>query len=259
MKESEIENIKEVLKQRKICVVVPTYNNDRTIVRVLDKIKEYAYDIIVVNDGSTDNTKELLSNYKTTNIIILNHDRNKGKGKALKTGLSKAITLGFKYAITIDADGQHYPEDIPYFVEVNQEHPNAIIVGSRNLNQKNMPKKNTFANKFSNFWFFIQTGCRLSDTQTGFRLYPLTLIKGLNILTSRYEAELELLVFSLWSGIEIYSVPIQVYYPTKEEKVSHFNPFYDFFRISVLNIFLCIMAVVYRLPLKIIKTNRRQR
>jgi glycosyltransferase involved in cell wall biosynthesis len=128
MKESEIENIKEVLKQRKICVVVPTYNNDRTIVRVLDKIKEYAYDIIVVNDGSTDNTKELLSNYKTTNIIILNHDRNKGKGKALKTGLSKAITLGFKYAITIDADGQHYPEDIPYFVEVNQEHTLMLLL-----------------------------------------------------------------------------------------------------------------------------------
>jgi glycosyltransferase involved in cell wall biosynthesis len=257
MKESEIENIKEVLKQRKICVIVPTYNNDKTIIRVLDKIAKYAYDIIVVNDGSTDNTKELLSNYKTTNIITLNHNRNKGKGKALKTGLSKAITLGFKYAITIDADGQHYPEDICRFIEKNEQYPDAIIIGSRNLQQENMPKKNTFANKFSNFWFFMQTGCRLSDTQTGFRLYPLTSIKGLNILTSRYEAELELLVFSLWSGIEIYSVPIQVYYPTKEEKVSHFHPFYDFFRISVLNICLCIMAVVYGLPLKAIKTSRR--
>lgn len=102
-----------------------------------------------------------------------------------------------------------------------------------------MPGTNTFANKFSNFWFAVQTGIRLPDTQTGMRIYPLQRLHGLSLLTSRYEAELELLVFAAWSNEKIIPVPVRVYYPSAEERISHFRPAYDFTRISILNTFLC--------------------
>ena len=111
-----------------------------------------------------------------------------------------------------------------------------------------MPGGNTFANRFSNFWFTIQTGIRLPDTQTGFRLYPLKRLSGTRFVTSRYEAELELLVFAAWAGVELVSVPVRVFYPSQEERVTHFRPVADFARISVLNTVLCFLAVVYGWP-----------
>ena len=112
-------------------------------------------------------------------------------------------------------------------------------------------KGSNFANKFSNFWFYVQTGKALEDTQTGYRLYPLHKLYGVGLLTSRYEAELELLVFASWHGVELVSIPVNVYYPPREERVSHFRPGKDFARISVLNTVLCFLAVVYGLPLRL--------
>ena len=241
--------LKETLRARGICVVVPTYNNGGTIERVLNACLDFCYDIIVVNDGSTDETRQLLKAFD--NVTVVDYPKNKGKGYALKKGFRKAKELGFSYAITIDSDGQHYPEDIALFLKSNQKHPGSLIVGERNLDGVERSKGSSFANKFSNFWFFIQTGRRLQDTQTGFRLYPLKKLYGLRFLTSRYEAELELLVFASWHGVDIVSVPINVYYPPSEERVSHFRPVADFSRISVLNTILCFLAVVYGLPLRI--------
>lgn len=111
-----------------------------------------------------------------------------------------------------------------------------------------MPRGNTFANRFSNFWFRLQTGIDLQDTQSGYRLYPLGALRGLGLITSRYEAELELLVFAAWAGTPIISVPVKVYYPPADERVSHFRPVYDFVRISILNTVLCVLALVYGYP-----------
>ena len=109
-----------------------------------------------------------------------------------------------------------------------------------------MPAGNTFANRFSNFWFRLQTGISLPDTQTGFRLYPLHHLPCLRLLTARYESELELLVFSAWRGVRLVPVGISVNYP--DDRVTHFRPFWDFFRISLLNSVLCILALVYGYP-----------
>lgn len=226
------------------CVIVPTFNNAGTVIDVLDRLQPYIDDIIVVNDGSTDNTQQLLEAYPHP-ITIVTYPKNGGKGYALKRGFKEALKMNFRYAITIDSDGQHYPEDLPRFAEAMEQHPGALIVGNRKLVQDNMPGKNSFANYFSNFWFMIQTWQYLPDTQTGYRVYPLLELKGLNLLTCRYEAELELLVLSAWSGIDLVSTPIRVYYPSKEKRISHFRPVYDFFRISVLNTVLCLLCVVY--------------
>ena len=244
------------MQQRKACVLIPTYNNGGTLRDVVERVLPFCADVIVVNDGCTDHSAEILASFGER-ITVVDYGRNRGKGYALKQGFKKAKSKGFDYALTLDSDGQHFPEDIPLFVSALEQHPNALIVGSRNLNQENMPGGNTFANKFSNFWFKVQTGIDLPDTQTGYRLYPLRNMSGLALLTSRYEAELELLVFSAWRGTELIPVKINVFYPKGEERVSHFRPFWDFFRISVLNTVLCVGALVYGWPSRLIRKARR--
>ena len=227
-----------------ICAIIPTFNNAGTIEDVIRRVHQQVRDIIVVDDGCTDNTKELLSAIEIP-VTVVTHPRNQGKGRALASGFRKALEMGFDYALTIDSDGQHYPEDIPLLIRALEIHPNALIVGSRQFTDNNMDQKSKFANRFSNFWFRLQTTVDLPDTQTGMRIYPLHRLYGLNILTSRYEAELELLVFAAWHNVPLIPVPIRVYYPPKEERVSHFRPAYDFTRISILNTFLCIGALLF--------------
>lgn len=230
-----------------ICAIIPTYNNARTLSDVIARTQRYIRDIIVVVDGSTDDTMEVLSALSAP-VTVVRLETNHGKGYALKRGFGKAIEMGFSHALTIDSDGQHFPEDIPAMLEVSRQQPEVYVVGNRNIAADNMPRQNTFANRFSNFWFAWQTWVRLPDTQSGMRIYPLKRLHGLRWLTSRYEAELELLVFAAWAGEKIVSVPIHVYYPPVEERVSHFRPAYDFTRISILNTVLCVLAVVYGLP-----------
>ena len=242
----------EFMNRERICVIVPTYNNSGTIADVLSRIYKVTQNIIVVNDGSNDNTKYILQNIGFS-LTIVEYEQNRGKGYALKCGFRKALSMGFRNAITIDSDGQHFPEDIPILVDAYREHPGALVIGVRNLSQDNMPGSNTFANKFSNFWFTVQTLVKLDDTQSGYRLYPISRIKNSWIFTSRYEAELELLVFSAWHDIDIRQVGVRVYYPSPEERVTHFRPGYDFFRISILNTMLCMGALFYYLPKLIYK------
>lgn len=231
-----------------ICALIPTYNNANTILDVVRRTRKQLKDIIVVVDGCTDNTLDLLQELEFP-ITIVSYPKNKGKGHALKQGFRKAIELGFEYALTIDSDGQHYPEDIPLLIDAIKKHPGSMIIGSRKLTSENVPGKNKFANKFSNFWFRLQTHINLPDTQTGFRIYPLNKLYGLSLLTSRYEAELLLLVLAAWHNVPLLPVDIRVYYPPKEERISHFRPALDFTRISILNTFLCVGAIIYGYPM----------
>lgn len=243
-------DIQTTMERLKVCVIVPTYNNQNTLLEVVSRIRNFSRHILVINDGSTDDTQRLLEQCGYPELTVVGYAENRGKGHALRAGFRRAMEMGFDYAITIDSDGQHYPEDIPLFIQqleksIDAGDRNVLIVGNRKLVQKNMPGGNTFANYFSNFWFAVQTWQYLPDTQTGFRLYPLQGLRGLVWLTSRYEAELELLVFAAWHGVQLVSVPIRVYYPPKEERVSHFRPFWDFLRISILNTILCVLCFVY--------------
>lgn len=240
---------KQLLRDRGICTIIPTYNNGGTIERVVRETLEMCDTVIVVNDGSTDGTSEILR--RIEGICLIEYLQNKGKGYALECGFNKALEMGYAYAITLDGDGQHYPADITKFLQANINNPGALIVGQRNLEGVDRTKGSNFANKFSNFWFWVQTGKRLKDTQTGYRLYPIKKLRGLSLLTSRYEAELELMVLASWHGVELRSIPIDVYYPPQRERVSHFRPGKDFARISILNFILCFLAVVYGLPLRI--------
>ena len=237
-------------KKMNYCIIVPTYNNDKTLKHVLEGVLEASENVIVVNNGSTDSTKEILAEY--AHIKIIEYTDNKGKGYALKLGLRQAIDMGFDYAVTIDSDGQHHADDIAKLVAKFQEFPGKLIMGSRNMKQADVPGKSSFGNNFSNFWFWVDTGIRLSDTQTGFRAYPLKPIKGMRFFTRKFEFEIEIIVRLAWKNIKFAEAPIKVDYP--EDRVSHFRPIMDFARISVLNTVLFILALVFFLP-RLLITN----
>ncbi len=237
--------IRNAFKTRNACVLIPTYNNAQTLPALLNDIARYTDNIIVVNDGSTDETSSILAQQK---VEIVSYPINKGKGWALRQGFKKAVELGYTYAITIDSDGQHFADDLTVFLNAIDQHPNAIIIGARNMEQSSVPGKSSFGNKFSNFWFWVETGKKLPDTQSGYRLYPVKSLSNLNFFTLKYEFEIEVIVRAAWNGIDVTCVPVKVFYPEKEKRISHFRPFRDFSRISVLNTVLVAVTFLYIKP-----------
>lgn len=240
-------SVNELFDKLKVCVLIPTYNNDRTLADVIDRVMLHTKSIIVVNDGATDSTATILERFNTS-INVLTHPKNLGKGCALRNGFERALELGYEYAITIDSDGQHFPEDLPKLISRLQEEPEALIIGDRNMNQEGIPGGSSFGNRFSNFWFKVETGVRLPDTQSGYRAYPIKRLSKLKFYCTKFEYEIEVPVRASWNGVSVISEPVQVMYEQGEERVSHFRPFMDFFRISVLNTVLCFIAFGYIKP-----------
>lgn len=254
-------NIKDKFTQLSTCVIIPTYNNAATLAAVITDVAMYTNDIIVVNDGSTDDTKTIAAAF--TNVQLISYTKNAGKGFALRKAFTYATQKGYQYAITIDSDEQHFAKDLPLFIDTLEQEKNAIIIGARNMDQASVPGGSSFGNRFSNFWFKVETGLTSPDTQSGYRLYPLAPLSKMFFFTSKYEFEIEVLVRAAWQDIKVLAVPVTVYYAPKAERVSHFRPFKDFFRISVLNTILVLITLLYIKPRNLlhsifIKKNFRQ-
>lgn len=238
-------NTSDRISKLNLCIIIPTYNNNKTLERVINGVLEQTPNIIVVNDGSTDETFSILKNY--SQITILHLPKNRGKGNALQLGFKKAKELNYSYAITIDSDGQHFPDDIPVFLDaLEQTTEPVLLIGSRNMTEENVPKKSSFGNKFSNFWFWFETGISLQDTQSGYRLYPLNHIPN-TFFTNKFEFEIEVIVRTAWKGVSVKNIPIKILYDPNE-RVTHFRPFQDFTRISILNTILVIITLLYIKP-----------
>ncbi|QQQ27398.1 DUF2062 domain-containing protein [Chryseobacterium indoltheticum] len=246
--------VQNAISEKKICVLIPTYNNEKTLKRVIDGVLDYTENIIVINDGSTDSTLQILEKYS---ITVINLSENKGKGNALKLGFREAKDSGYNYAITIDSDGQHYPDDIPVFVEnLLNENEDVLLIGNRNMSQDGIPKKSSFGNRFSNFWFWFETGIKLEDTQSGYRLYPLHKIPK-KYYTPKFEFEIEIIVRTAWRHVPVKNVPIKVLYDPAE-RVSHFRPFKDFTRISILNTILVTITLFYIIPRNFVNNFKKK-
>ena len=224
--------------KEKAAVVICVYNNAAALPDVVDRaVLQKCAQVIVVDDGSTDcDVEEILKN---KNVLILKHAQNKGKGEALKTALAYLSTCDeLRWMITLDADGQHFPEDIPVFLEELTARPreDRILIGARDFSQnKNIPERSVKGRKFSNFWLKLETGRIVADAQSGYRCYPIHLVSKLKCITSRYDWETEILVRSAWAGLGLTDVPVRVEYFTPETRVSHFKPFADNLRISLIN------------------------
>ena len=239
------------------CIIIPTYNNDHALEDVIKGILLYTDDIIVVNDGSTDQTAAILERFP--GVQKINIPVNTGKGWALRQGFKHAIDRGYRYAITIDSDGQHFPDDLPLFLAMVAQNPDSMILGARDMNSEEVPGTSSFGHKFSIFWFKVETGITVLDVQTGYRLYPLDKIREIRwVVSKKYEYEVEILVRLAWRGVNVLSVPVKVYYAPKESRISHFRKVRDFTRVSIVNSILVFMALLWVRPLSFFKGLRKK-
>lgn len=175
---------------------------------------------------------------------VLRLEANRGKGAALLEGFRRAAGLGFTHAVTLDADGQHLPADIPGFLAEARARPSAILVGERRLEGSGAPRASSVGRWVSNFWTLRTTGFDLPDTQCGFRCYPVAEVLALPLRRRRYDFEVEVLVRGAWAGLELVSVPVGVWYPPREERVSHFRALADNVRISRTYTLLALRRVL---------------
>jgi glycosyltransferase involved in cell wall biosynthesis/uncharacterized protein (DUF2062 family) len=241
-----MESSRHSFERLKVCVLVPTYNNEKTLLQVLENLRALQAPVIIVDDGSTDGTGDIVRRFPE--MVSIRYTPNRGKGYALRKGFREAVKRGFDYTISIDSDGQHFVRDIPAFLDLLEKEPGSLIVGARNMNQESIPSKSSFGHRFSNFWYRVETGIKLPDTQSGFRLYPVARLQSIPMITRRFEFEIEVIVLAAWDGIPVVPVPVSVYYAPPSDRVSHFRPVIDFTRISILNTLLVIISFFYIRP-----------
>ncbi len=252
------------------CVVIPAYNSQGKVYDVVeDVLKHQDFPIWVIDDGSDPKvdgetirgivekhdlkpSQEAFSQSPSgvttpgsaeKRVQVKRFEKNQGKGAALSWALGN-LAQQYTHIITIDADGQHLAKDIAPLLQAAREEPEAIIIGARRFG-KNVPGLSKFGRKFSNFWVWYQASTKVSDSQSGFRVYPLKELSKISFFTKRYDFEIEVLVRYLWRGFPVKEVAIDVYYPRSEERVSHFDKLRDNARITGLNILLISYSLIF--------------
>ena len=223
-------NLSDTGNKGRFAVIIPVYNHENAVADVIKKSLFLNYPVFVVNDGSTDSTSDRIRDIE--GICTLHHNKNRGKGAAILTGFVQAAQVA-DWAITIDADGQHDPQDALALIRAIPDNERPIMVGGREgMAGTHIPWTSRFGRKFSNFWVFLSGGPRITDSQSGFRIYPLPEAMDLNVSAKRYQFEVEILVRARWRKIPVIEAPVRVLYAPGKERISHFRPFVDFIRNS---------------------------
>ncbi len=231
-----------------LAVVAPTYNNAGTLRDILDRLERLRLPLIVVNDGSTDATAELLSAWtkqeRTIPVTVLAHVRNKGKAAAMRSGFATAVSAGHTHIATIDTDGQLDPEDIPALLCVAREVPDAIVLGTRRRDIFGCPKFSHLAWWMTALGIFLETGCRVLDSQCGLRVYPLHVLEFIRCKSRRYGFESEVITRALWAGCPLVRVPVACRYFPPSQRVSHLKPVRDGMRSFFMHFALTVRRIV---------------
>ncbi len=238
----------------KTIIAIPVYNHAATLRGVTTRALRVHNEVMVVDDGSAD---DVIGALNGLGVHMIRHQQNLGKGAAILTAAREARRLGMTHMVTIDADGQHDPDDFDRFIQVMQQAPEAIVVGKRDFQNADVPRANRFGRGFSNFWLRLQTGKTLGDAQSGFRAYPLFVLEKLKLREKRYTFEIEVLVRAAWAGVELREVDISTYYPSARERVSHFHLFFDNLRLSLLNTKLTMRSIAPFPHTKIVDSRDR--
>ncbi len=212
----------------RFAVVIPVYNHEGMVREVVEKAVRLSMPVFVVDDGATDGSYDRVRDLR--GIQILRHPVNRGKGAALQTGFAAAIEVA-DWAVTLDADGQHDPAEVPAMIRAIPAGTRPIVIGNRRgMDGAAVPWTSRFGRGFSNFWVRMSGGPRLADTQSGFRIYPLPETLRLSVRARRYQFEVEVLAKAHWAGLPVMEVGIGVDYRPGRRRVSHFHPFVDFMR-----------------------------
>ena len=241
--------------QLRFITVIPVFNHPLTVLDVVQKcLSETDHPVLIVDDGSDVSIERMYLNSQNVSprVQFIRHEKNKGKGAALLTATEYASAAGYTHMVTIDADGQHEASDIKKLTASALLNPWAVILGDRQMNTANVPKSSVFGKAFSNFWVKYETDLKVSDSQSGFRIYPLFYLQTMSFFSCRYDFEVEVLTRMVWKGAEIVSVPIQVNYFPPGKRVTHFHKIKDNLRLVVLNTILVCVSLLKRndAPLK---------
>ena len=217
--------------QPRVAVVIPAFNEAATLREVVMRTLPYASRVIVVDDGSSDATSAVLHGLPVT---VLRNAVNRGKAASLRRGMLCALDEGASAVVTLDADGQHEPEDIPRLVAMHLTRPQAIVVGARLHDSARIPRARYLANRFANFWIAWAAGYPISDSQSGFRLYPATALRAVDIASDTsagFVFESAVLINASRKGIGSVAVGIPAIY-REGARASHFRPVTDILLIT---------------------------
>jgi glycosyltransferase involved in cell wall biosynthesis len=214
-----------------VCGLIPVYNNHPTIERVALDVRERLGSLVLVDDGSDDGTESIvdaLAAADPTHTHVIHLPQNRGKGAAVQAGLHRIAELGHRYALQVDADGQHDLGDIPAFLQASQENPAAMVLGSPVFDDS-IPAIRKYGRKLTQWMIALEAGSNaLPDAMCGFRLYPVAEICALGPLGKRMNFDPEVMIRAFWAGIPVVTVPTRVRYLTPDEGgVSHFRMVQD--------------------------------
>lgn len=208
----------------KTCVIIPTYNESNSIAKLVQEIKKQNLEVVIIDDGSSDNTAQIAEN---NGAVVLRNETNQGKGASLSRGFNYSLESGYEAVITMDGDGQHLPEDIPYFMRLAKYSDSGIVIGNRMQKTKNMPLERILTNKFMSWLISLIAKQTIPDSQCGFRLIKKDVLEKVRLSTTKYETESEILIRGSRLGFKIESVPIKAIYMGKKSSI---NPFVDTIR-----------------------------
>lgn len=210
-----------------ICVIIPAFNEDKTIGNIVEFLRRDKIDVVVIDDCSSDSTAEVA---KIKGAIVISHNRNLGKGSTLKDGIEYVKNKNYRGVVLMDADGQHDPSEVMKFCEFAEKNNSMMIIGNRMTNTKLMPFTRMLTNKIMSSLISSIVAQKLPDTQCGFRYLDMRLIRQLNLQTSNFEVETEIIIKVARLKIKIDSIPIRVIYDLEKSKI---NPFLDTWRFWV--------------------------
>ncbi len=223
--------------KRPICCLIPAFNEEKRIAEVVRGVREHIADVIVVDDGSNDATVERAEG---SGAVVIRHGSNRGKGMALRTGFNHVLGQSYSAVITLDGDGQHAPEEIATFLSAFDADAGDIIIGSRLWDRAAIPRYRYIPNQIGIFCISKAAGCRIADTQSGFRLYRREVLERIVLGTTGFETETEALIRAGKAGFRIHSVPVSAIY--HRDYKTNFRPVRDFYRISILFLKLTIFG-----------------
>ena len=225
----------------RIAVVIPVYNQPDRLREVVRRCLDVHPRVLVVDDGSDPPVAPLVADLP---VEVLRHESNQGKGAAIRIAARRLREQGATHLITLDADGQHDPEDLPQVIAAIRTQPEALIIGVRDFDRAAVPGSSRFGRAFGNFWVRVQTGTRVRDIQSGFRAYPVAVIEALPCRARRYAFEVEVVVRALWAGVPVHQVPVHVHYSPADRRGSHFHKLWDNLRLTILNTHLTVRSLI---------------
>ena len=212
----------------RIVVVIPAYNAAQTVGAVVRASKDHIGQVVVIDDGSRDETASVAA---AAGATVLRHELNRGKGAALKTAFAHALERGYDAVITIDADGQHLPHEIPKFIRCRAETGADLIIGGRAHLFEEMIPRRRMANRFSAWTIRWASKTDITDAQSGYRLYSAALLRGVRLRTDGYDLESEVIVRAGRAGFRVVTTPIDLGY-VDGVATSHYKPLKDTLRIA---------------------------